>query len=89
MDLNELEAVTVEPEARDDFVADEDDQQILVDMNDALILLTKCRNIFNYLSDTDLCPKFTKKERNSLFKLSGKIAKYLDEVSLTYTELGD
>ena len=68
----------------DEFGPDEAD--IAQDILDALSLLSKCMHLLDYLSDPDLCKSVTKRERDSMSRLSESVRTYLDAVEGNYVE---
>lgn len=64
----------------------EDDDQVLIDLNDARILLEKCKTLLCYVADPDLCKSVTQRERTSMERMKEKIGGFLTEMDKTYSE---
>lgn len=91
MDLTELEAVAKKTTTEsglevDEFSDDGEDALMLHDISEAMSLLTKCLHLFDYVGDTDLCKSVTKRERESMSRLSEQVREFLDEVEPNYRE---
>ena len=85
MDINELEAKV--PVVTGVVADDTDDDQMLVDLQDAIHLLTKCKTLLDYVSDPDLTKGITNRERDSMTRLAQQMRDYLGEVEATYGEV--
>lgn len=64
----------------------DDADEINADILDAISLLTKCVRLLDYVGDTDLCKSVTKRERESMVRLSESVKEYLDNVEHVYEE---
>lgn len=51
------------------------------DIFDAISLLFKCRNLLNFLGDPDLCKGLTRRERESMGRITEKLDNFLVEVA--------
>lgn len=88
MKLDELEKVMgkIKPRAAEgsEFVVDEEeeeeDDQLRQDILDATSLLSKCMHLFDYLGDTDLCKTVTKRERETMSRMSELCKDFLDGI---------
>lgn len=74
--LEELEQEQVAPEFDEEEEQDEDDGQL----QEAIALLIKANVLMSYMGDPELCKTITKRERQVMLKLGGKIYDYLEEV---------
>lgn len=64
----------------------DDDEQAYMDVQEAIQLLQKAKTMLDYFGDSDMIKTITKRERDSIERVSGKIKGYLDNVSPIYTE---
>ena len=55
------------------------------DILDSISLNSKAMHLLDYLSDHDLCKSITKRERESMSRMSDKIREFLDEAESAYT----
>lgn len=88
MKLDELEKVMA-PKAKSDdggsefVVGDEEEEEedaLRQDILDATSLLSKCMHLFDYLGDTDLCKTVTKRERETMSRMSELCKDFLDGI---------
>lgn len=94
MTIDELKATRKDPVEEVPTVSDEstsdepmsDEEMQDLDMRDALDLLNKCMHLLDYLSDDVLCKTITKKERDSMARLSDLVKEYLDVTEDSYVE---
>lgn len=61
-----------------------DEDFLRQDILDAISLLSKGMHLLDYMSDVELCKSVTKRERDSMARLSEKIHQFLDEVENVY-----
>lgn len=67
---------------------DEDDvEQAYVDMAAALEMLNRCMHLLDFMSDPVLCRAISKRERDSMARLSDQVKELLDELEPEYSEL--
>ena len=89
MTLDEMEAARTEYLAlEDDKEEAEGEDQTLSDLLDSLSLLSQCKRLLDYMSDPDLCKNLSKRERDSMSRLSEKLKDHLDALeSSAYGEV--
>jgi len=75
-----------EVEDEDDSPFEADEEQLMTDINEALILIKRSKTLIDYISDPELCKTMSKRERLSMLKLSGKLAEYVSSIEGTYGE---
>ena len=82
MDLDELEATrqNTTPESGDDGEFDPDEDQQLLDLKDAVLLLGLSMRLLNYVGDVELCKTLSKRDRDAMDRVATKIREFLDEV---------
>jgi hypothetical protein len=93
MDLNEMEQSLAKCKEKiknvDVVVVDEfpDDEETMVqDVYDSMSLLTQCMHLLDYISDKELCPAVSKRERDSMARLSDKVRVFLDNMNVAYND---
>lgn len=88
MDLEELKATAKASSVVEaEYVGDEEDeQQILVDLHDAFVLLSRCMYMLNFMGDADLLHSISRREREIVNRLAGNVKEYLDEIGPQYEE---
>lgn len=88
--LEDLERTIKQAEVvdEDDGTDEENGEELLVeqDIQDAIGILRKCMHLLDYVSDTDLCKSVTKRERETMGRLSEMVREYLEEVDQHYDE---
>ena len=93
MTLQELEAQAARAKAAEvvdpEFEGDDDDIKVLVDLHDGMVLLDQTMRLLGYIGDANLCRALSKKERDAIGRLGGRIKSYLDEVQGQYGEGGE
>jgi hypothetical protein len=67
----------------DDF---EDEDTMIQDIYDSMGLLNQSMHLLDYLSDPDLCRAVSKRERDSMARLSDRIRLFLDNMNAAYEE---
>ncbi len=90
-ELGILEAtftVASKPSKEAEVDLEDDDHDTLVDIHDALVLLTTAQHLLNYISNPTLCSAVSKRERASMERVSNQISGFLSEVSPIYMEEG-
>lgn len=74
-------------EKKDEFPDDTDGQEELLmrqDILDGISLLGKVKTLLDYTGNVDLCKALTKRERDTMAKVSVQITDYLDSVAANY-----
>lgn len=84
MTVDDLETQAIAAQT-DEFEPDE--QSMFNDILDSLDLLRKCMHLLDYLSDPDLCKSVTKRERDTMARLSESVDEFLDDAETKYEEV--
>lgn len=85
--ISDLELLNKEKD--EDF--EDGGEEILVenDMQEALDWLNKCMHLLDYMSDTLLCKSITKRERETMGRVSEGLRGFLDDIGSHYAEDDD
>lgn len=96
MELEELEDRYIKDMARrgqqpDEWAEEEEDpleteEQALLDIREAIILLATTRTMIDYIANPALCKVVSRRERDIMGKLSEKVRVFLASVEPTYNE---
>ena len=89
MEPEEFEAKytkTVDEEFPDDDTAGQEELLMRQDILDGVSLLTRIRTLLDYVGDIELCKTLTKRERETMSRVSGDVTDYLDDMVSKYEE---
>lgn len=88
MDLSVLEETKqVDGEVMEDEEDEPQDEQIMADLQEAFDLIHRAKTMLDYISDPQLCKTISKRERETMTRLSGNLADYLNETAESYNEV--
>lgn len=86
MEIEEFEQKYAEPPADVDESDGGEELLMLQDLHDGVSLLSKVKTLLDYTGNIELCKSLTKRERETMAKISGEVGDYLDSVSGHYEE---
>lgn len=74
--------------AEEEFEDTEGQEELLIrqDILDAISLLGKVKTLLDYVGNVELCKTLTKRERETMAKISVQVGDYLDNVTPNYEE---
>jgi hypothetical protein len=64
-----------------------EDEQMLCDLQEAIILIKRAKTLIDYVGEPELCKTISKRERLSMVKLSGKLEAYVNSIESSYGEM--
>lgn len=83
--LDEMEqALAVRAKVSDVVVVEDEDDDLREDFFEAVSLLSKCKTMMDFAADPDLCKSLSKRERESMERVSGQLKSFLDAVEGVY-----
>jgi len=87
--IEELESELVLNDS--DFIEEGGDDELAIanDVIAALSLLKKSMHLLDYMGDSDLCKTITKRERETMSRVSDSIREFLDDVGSHYEDEED
>ncbi len=88
--LNEVNEFSALEEGRKSEVVDDDEfdgpeeEQMMTDINEAIILIKRTKTLIDYVSTPELCKAISKRERATMVKLSNKLNEFIGSVENSY-----